>query len=155
MDVQPHSGVTVLDVHECWALLRSADVGRLAVAAPEGPDIFPVNFLVDHGTVVFRTGKGTKLAYITACPRVAFEVDGYEPDAAEAWSVVIKGPAEQIQDFYQGLDAVTLPLFPWHSGPKHQFVRVVPIEITGRRFHVVEPGAWRNPMTDTHGSPAE
>ena len=34
-------------------------------------------------------------------------------------------------------DALDLPLFPWHAGPKHRFVRIEPIEITGRRFHVV------------------
>ena len=40
----------------------SAQVGRLAVSIKEQPDIFPINFVVDHGTVVFRTAEGTKLA---------------------------------------------------------------------------------------------
>lgn len=149
------SGMNVLDVHECWALLRSAGVGRLAVAGADGPDIFPVNFLVDHGTVVFRTGEGTKLTMVTARPEVAFEVDGYDPDDGQAWSVVVKGQAEQIKGFYQALDAATLPLFPWHAEPKRYFVCVVPVEITGRRFHVVDPETWRNPMTDAHGSATE
>ena len=47
---------------------------------------------------------------------------------------------------YEMLDAVQLPLFPWHAAPKHRFVRVEPVEITGRRFHVVEPSAWSAPV---------
>ena len=35
---------------------------------------------------------------------------------------------------YELFDARELPLFPWHSGSKHRFVRVVAQEITGRRF---------------------
>ena len=68
---------------------------------------------------------------------MAFEIDGYEPEAGEAWSVVMKGYAieiEQVQHYFEALD---LPLFPWHAGPKHRFVRIEPVEISGRRFRVV------------------
>ena len=34
------------------------------------------------------------------------------------------------------LDALELPLFPWHNSPKYRFVRIEPTEITGRRFAV-------------------
>jgi uncharacterized protein len=46
----------------CWALLRSQEAGRLAVLIADRPEIFPINYVVDHGTVVFRTAEGTKLA---------------------------------------------------------------------------------------------
>ena len=42
-------GVEVLDEHDCLELLRESDVGRLAVVVEGGPEIFPVNFVVDHG----------------------------------------------------------------------------------------------------------
>jgi nitroimidazol reductase NimA-like FMN-containing flavoprotein (pyridoxamine 5'-phosphate oxidase superfamily) len=148
-------GVSVLDVSTCWALLRSAAVGRLAVSSAEHPDIFPINHLIDHGTVVFRTGVGTKLAAATACPNVAFEADGYDSESGEAWSVVVKGHAEEITTMPEVLDAVTMPLFPWHAGPKHRFVRIVPVDISGRRFHVLDADTWRTPMTDAHRSPLE
>jgi len=32
------------------------------------------------------------------------------------------------------LEAVGLPLFPWHSTLKPHFVRIEPDEVTGRRF---------------------
>ena len=154
MAVDPQSGVTVLEPSACWMLLRSTEVGRLAVSVGDHPDIFPINYLVDHGTVVFRTAEGTKLAAASQCPDIAFEADGYQPGAGEAWSVVIKGRAEEVKNLHEVLDTMALPLFPWHAGPKHRFVRIVPSEISGRRFHVLDPSAWPMPMADApHASP--
>lgn len=126
-----------LDPAACWDLLRSAVVGRLAIAITNHPDIFPVNYVVDHGSVVFRTAEGTKLAGAVLGPAVAFEADGYDPDGGVAWSVVIKGRAVEIDQMLGRFDAADLPLFPWHAAPKHRFVRIEPESITGRRFHVV------------------
>lgn len=131
-------GVEVLLPNDCWALLRGAQVGRLAVAIMNQPDIFPVNHVVDHGTVVFRTAEGTKLAAAVLGTAVAFEVDGYDAAKGEAWSVVVKGRAVEIQRLHELLAATDLPLFPWHVAPKGRFVRIEPDSVTGRRFHVVE-----------------
>jgi uncharacterized protein len=129
-------GITVLDANQCWDLLRSSEVGRLAVSIGNEPDIFPVNFVVDHGTVVFRTAEGTKLAAAVLGESVAFEIDG-ESDG-EAWSVVVKGQAVEIEQMHELFDALELPLYPWNSAPKHRFVRIVPDDVTGRRFKVAD-----------------
>jgi hypothetical protein len=84
-------GMTVLDTKTCLELLRAESVGRLAVAIHDHPDIFPVNFVVDRGTVVFRTAEGTKLAAAVLGRGVAFEIDGLDDAERQAWSVVIKG----------------------------------------------------------------
>ncbi|MET1064447.1 MAG: pyridoxamine 5'-phosphate oxidase family protein, partial [Arthrobacter sp.] len=52
---QPEVNVENLDNHESWRLLRGVSVGRLAVWVDDHPDIFPINYKVDHGTLVFRT----------------------------------------------------------------------------------------------------
>lgn len=135
-----------LSTTQSWALLRECEVGRLAVVVDGGPDIFPVNYVVDHGSVVIRTAAGTKLA--AACGhQVAFEVDGYDPEVAVAWSVVIKGEAQRVQGLYEMLDVIDLPLFPWHSAPKPIYVRVTPDGITGRRFEVAGRGTTTVPPT--------
>jgi len=134
--------MNVLETNTCWDLLRQADVGRLAVSIAEHPDIFPINFVVDHGTVVFRTAEGTKLAGAVLGRSVAFEVDGYDPSAGDAWSVVIKGRAKEIERMQDLFDALELPLFPWHASPKHRFVRIEPDDVSGRRFQVVDKSAW-------------
>ena len=94
------------------------------------PDIFPINYVVDRGGVVFRTAEGTKLAASVLGRGVAFEVDGLDPDAGEAWSVIVKGHAVEIERMDDVLDALDLPLFPWHASPKHRFVRIQPVEVT-------------------------
>lgn len=147
--------VTALEVHECWSLLRSAQVGRLAVSVEDRPDIYPINFVTDHGSIVFRTAEGTKLFAALSQPNVAFETDGYDPEDGEAWSVVIKGRIEEIREIPDALEAMMLPLFPWHAGPKNRFMRVLPDDVSGRRFHVVDPAAWHTPMTGAHRSPPE
>jgi hypothetical protein len=148
MTTDPGSGVVILDASACWLLLRSTDVGRLAVAVADRPDIFPINFLVDHATIVFRTAEGSKLAAVVTSPVVAFEADGYEPEAGEAWSVVVTGRAQEIKRLHDLVETASFPLFPWQAGPKHRFVRIVPEGISGRRFHVVDPSSWRTPLTD-------
>ena len=45
------------------------------------------------------------------------------------------------------VDAVALPLFPWQSGEKAYFVRVVPVSLSGRRFVVADPARWVTPLT--------
>src|SRR3712207_611202 len=83
---------TVDDLSEsaCWALLRTTSVGRVAVWVGDHPDIFPINYAVDHGTVVFRSGAGTKVSAALSDSPVALETDGYDEETAEAWSVVVK-----------------------------------------------------------------
>jgi nitroimidazol reductase NimA-like FMN-containing flavoprotein (pyridoxamine 5'-phosphate oxidase superfamily) len=110
------------------------------------PDIFPVNHIVDHGSLVFRTAEGTKLAAAVLGTAVAYEADGYDPMRGQAWSVVVKGHAVEIERLHDLLAATDLPLFPWHASPKSRFVRIEPTSITGRRFHVLDrPG-------DDHGA---
>jgi nitroimidazol reductase NimA-like FMN-containing flavoprotein (pyridoxamine 5'-phosphate oxidase superfamily) len=133
--------------NDCWALLRGVEVGRLAVVVDGQPEIFPINFLVDHGSIVFRTADGTKLTAALGAGNVAFESDGFDQDSAEAWSVVVKGTAGEIRELDDLVAASLLPLAPWHGSPKHRFVRIVPGEISGRRFSVVDGSIWHNPYT--------
>jgi len=132
-------GMDVLPVAECLALLGREQVGRLAISITNHPDIFPINHVVDGDSVVFRTAEGTKLAASVLGTAVAYEVDGCDADTGEAWSVVVKGRAVEIERLEDLMAAWELPLYPWHASPKHRYVRIVPDEITGRRFHVVTP----------------
>ena len=134
MTTDIRTGMTILEPDACWAKLRSAEVGRLAVSIVDQPDIFPINFVVDHGTVVFRTAEGTKLAAAVLGRAVAFEVDGFAREGDEAWSVVVKGKATELHRMIEIVEGTDLPLFPWLTSPKPRFVRIVPDSITGRSF---------------------
>ncbi len=134
--------VEELGPDQCWQLLAGAEVGRLAVAAAGEVDIFPMNFVVDERTLVFRTAEGTKLVEVVISGRVAFEADGYHPEQGEAWSVVAKGYAELLERSDDVFRAQSLPLFPWSAAPKERFFRLVVTSLTGRRF-LVARGARR------------
>lgn len=131
----------ILSQEQCWELLQSAEVGRLAMAVAGEVDIFPVNYVVHDHSLVFRTAEGTKLVEVAISGNVAFEVDGYEPERGRAWSVVCKGPAKLIDTFDEIYQAQNLPLFPWNNAPKERFVRIRPITVTGRRFTVYRRAA--------------
>jgi nitroimidazol reductase NimA-like FMN-containing flavoprotein (pyridoxamine 5'-phosphate oxidase superfamily) len=138
----------VLSVHDCWDYLRSASVGRLAVVTAGGvPEIFPVNYLPEDGTLIFRTGPGTKADAMAAGGVVALEADGLNVYGTIAWSVVLKGQPEIVD-----LDEHDLGLgpgpSPWEEGNKDVVVRITPTDITGRRFTVTSaPTHWWQPRT--------
>ncbi|MFC9557637.1 pyridoxamine 5'-phosphate oxidase family protein [Rhodococcus sp. NPDC056960] len=119
------------------------------------PDIFPLNYAVDHGTLVFRSGRGTKVSAAVSDVPVALEVDGYDASSNEAWSVVIKGRGEGIREIDELIDTVSLPLFPWQAGAKNLFIRLVPTLVTGRRFPVADPTIWQTPFSNVRHSPSE
>jgi nitroimidazol reductase NimA-like FMN-containing flavoprotein (pyridoxamine 5'-phosphate oxidase superfamily) len=145
-EAKQSGAMEVLDVEQCWALLASVEVGRLAVAAAGDVDIFPLNFAIDDGTIMIRTAEGTKLVEVVLAGRVAFEVDGYEPEHGRAWSVVAKGSVELLDRFDDIYHAQDLPLFPWNASPKERFVRIVPTRMSGRRFTVVRTRSEDKPL---------
>jgi nitroimidazol reductase NimA-like FMN-containing flavoprotein (pyridoxamine 5'-phosphate oxidase superfamily) len=147
-----------LDVNTCWALLGQVELGRLAVVIDSAADIFPVNHIVDHGTLVFRTADGAKLTAALSSATVAFEADGFDRDAGEAgeaWSVVVKGTASEIHDPDELVETFRLPLAPWQGSAKPRFVRIRPQQITGRRFPVIDPATWSSPFSLRRRSPSD
>ncbi len=124
--------VTVLDEDHSWDLLAGAHVGRLATAVGGTPEIFPVNYVVDGESVVFRSAEGSKLLEIVLNDLVAFEADGWTDNAG--WSVICRGHASLIEAEAEVARAEALPLKPWIPTVKTNFVRITVEEISGRRF---------------------
>ena len=148
-------GVRQLSHEDAWARLRSMVVGRLAFSLDGRLEIIPVNYLVDRGTLLFRTAPGTKFAASIGRLPAVFEVDGYEQEQREAWSVVAHGHLEPVLDTAEVIDVVALRLFPWQGGEKGLFVRVVPEEVTGRQFPFADPAHWVSPLTGIRRAPTE
>ena len=124
--------VSVLSATECWDLLSSRNLGRLATCVDGQPDVFPVNFVVQNRTILIRTAEGTKLASAAINYRVAFEADDH--DVAQGWSVVVKGRAAVLSSVNELAAAERAQVLPWIATPKLRFIRITPAEITGRRF---------------------
>lgn len=132
---------------ECWELLGLSTVGRLAVVVDDAPDIFPVNFVLDGSSIVFRTAPGTKY-WGTLRKPCALETDGYDAATGQAWSVVVKGHAELIADPDAQTAVDALHLEPWQAGDKYLYIRLLHESVTGRRFATTEPDVWTTPTTD-------
>ncbi len=133
-EVHPVESIKELDEVECWHLLQLTTVGRLAVSIRNRPDIFPVNYAVDNGTVVINTAPGTKLAAAVLGRAVAFEVDGLDPISRAGWSVVLKGSAAEVSTLDDLLAVESLGIDTWAESEKRRYLRLTPDSITGRRI---------------------
>jgi nitroimidazol reductase NimA-like FMN-containing flavoprotein (pyridoxamine 5'-phosphate oxidase superfamily) len=137
-----------LSIDQCWSLLESEVLGRVALIVDGHPEVFPVNFVLLRRAVVFRTAGGTKLWGAMTAKPLAFEIDGYDAHEETAWSVVARGEAELLEE-QADKDAVDeLLLEPWQPGEKNYYVRLAPKALTGRRFKVTTPDLWRTRLTD-------
>lgn len=128
------NGLEILDDPECVALLAQASVGRVSVSVGALPAIFPVNYRLFDGTILFRTGRGTKLDAAAANAVVAFEVDHFDPVDHTGWSVMAVGVARDVTDqaTRDGFDVSTVPR--WADGPDGRVVGIVPEQLSGRRL---------------------
>lgn len=137
MDRGEHARIEQLSGEECWRLLADSPVGRVGLIVDDAPEIYPVNHLVDNGTIVFRSDPGTKLAGLARHPEVCFQVDGFDAQQRIGWSVLVKGRAQQVRqmpDAEERRRVEGLPVDYWAPGPKWYRVRIVPIDVTGRRI---------------------
>ena len=123
-----------LSVEECLSLMASHPVGRLGVVVDGVPEIYPVNFLLHEGQILFRTDPGSKLHGLQRTPTVSFEVDEFDESDETGWSVLFKGLAAELTDPLEVEQAAAMPLRLWSFGDQTRWVRITPTEITGRRI---------------------
>jgi nitroimidazol reductase NimA-like FMN-containing flavoprotein (pyridoxamine 5'-phosphate oxidase superfamily) len=128
----PTQPIAILPESECWNLMSQSALGRLVTTVAGQPEIFPVNFVVQHRTVLFRTAEGTKLVSAAINNNVLFEVDDH--NALEGWSVILKGMARSLRSDAEIDEAEQAQLLPWTATVKQHYVRIRPVSITGRRF---------------------
>jgi nitroimidazol reductase NimA-like FMN-containing flavoprotein (pyridoxamine 5'-phosphate oxidase superfamily) len=119
---------------ECFELLATEPLGRVAVVDDRGPVVFPVHFVLDRHTVVFRTGAGTKLSAASLGRRVSFEADRADPATRTGWSVLVRGEAVEVTDRAELTRLRALPLEMWAPGSRAHYVRILPSVLTGRRI---------------------
>lgn len=144
--------VDEIDEEECWRLLSTQPVGRIAVIVGHYPVVFPVNFTVAAHGVAFKTNAGTKL-WATHRSNVSFEVDEIDTLHKSGWSVLIRGSAREIipgganQELVQAVQQGAPE--SWAPGSREHLVRIVADSISGRR---IRPGGLPA-ATDLGGCP--
>ncbi|MGD0391219.1 MAG: pyridoxamine 5'-phosphate oxidase family protein [Acidimicrobiales bacterium] len=123
-----------LDADACHGLISPGGVGRVVFVGSGGPVALPVNFQMLDGDVVFRTEPMSELTPSLSEDRVSFEVDHLDEALAEGWSVLLQGRGHVVTDPAELEQVRGLPITPWAAGEREVYVRIAPVEITGRRI---------------------
>ena len=132
---EPRPGqVRELTKSECFELLAGGQLGRVAVTDDRGPVVFPVNYVLDRHTVVFRTEPGTKLDAAGRGSLACFEADGTDTVRRACWSVIVRGEITEVADPDELTRLRELPLRPWAPGARDHYARILPAALTGRRI---------------------
>ena len=136
-------GVTELSAEQCWEMLRAHEFGRLAFRLVDEIHITPINYAVDHRTLLFRTAEGNKLLSAVMGSEVALEIDEYDEESAR--SVVVCGTPRLLgeDEAHRGEN---VPLRPWVGAYKYNVVEIVPGAVTGRAFELSRP--WTHMILD-------
>jgi nitroimidazol reductase NimA-like FMN-containing flavoprotein (pyridoxamine 5'-phosphate oxidase superfamily) len=125
-----------LTAPECWELLGTHGIGRVALAVGPSPLVLPVNYLVDGNSVVYRTDP----AAVTAAEpgsAVSFQADHADESEKSGWSVLITGSVEHLSSAAEIQRLAERPgSEPWAGGVRNLWVRITPTGITGRRITV-------------------
>jgi nitroimidazol reductase NimA-like FMN-containing flavoprotein (pyridoxamine 5'-phosphate oxidase superfamily) len=129
-----------LDEAECLRLIAPGGIGRLVFAGRFDLTVLPVNYKLHNGAILFRTSahgsteEDLRTGIDHAEYRVAFEVDDFDADAREGWSVLLQGPAHHLDDDTERAEAAAAGVVPWAGGDREHFIRITPARITGRRI---------------------
>jgi nitroimidazol reductase NimA-like FMN-containing flavoprotein (pyridoxamine 5'-phosphate oxidase superfamily) len=129
-----------LDEAESMRLIGSGGIGRLCFAGRFDLTVLPVNYAIHDGTVLFRTAPhGTTDEDLRTCIahaeyRVAFEVDDFDAQTREGWSVLVQGPAHHLDSDEERAEAEAIGLQTWAGTDRDHFIRITPARVTGRRI---------------------
>lgn len=129
--------VEVLGEQDCQRLLATRYTGRIAFTVGVQPEIFPVHYVADGSTIVFRTGEENRLLESSE-RRVVFEIDDVDTVAHSAWSVIVRGEAHEITHALDGyaLSLRAQPLVPLAPGKRERWLAIYPAQVSGRRFRL-------------------
>lgn len=118
---------------EALQLLGTVPFGRVAFTRRGQPAVRVVNHVVDGGAIIIRTSGWSDLASAASGGDVvAYEADQIDAQRQAGWSVVVRGPAQEVS----GDDAVRWMerLSTWAPGPRDFVVRIDPVFVSGVRL---------------------
>jgi len=121
-----------ITVEECWELLATKRVGRVAYCGPDGPEVLPMNYVVADGSVLFRTAPSSALGHHLRLDVAAFEVDEIDDYTESGWSVLVRGTVDPVEP--GDLAGIERRPEPWAAGDRPLHLRLAPRTVTGRRL---------------------
>jgi nitroimidazol reductase NimA-like FMN-containing flavoprotein (pyridoxamine 5'-phosphate oxidase superfamily) len=131
-------GLEILERDECMRLAATGSIGRVVFTEQALPAITPVSYALKDGSIFLRAGEGSKLANATNGSVVAFEVDEFDTDFRQGWSVVFVGRAMPVSEEGRLEELSALPLRGWDAQNSHRLIEVKIELVNGRRL----PNGW-------------
>lgn len=128
----PQGPVTELSDAASWDLLNGRTFGHLGLSRDDRPEIYPVNFICDGESILFRTAEGSKLRELTHNRHVVFEADA--ETVGGVWSVVLKGQAEVLTVDPVLTEDALAAFPPWVPTQAFVYVRITADTLRGRLF---------------------
>ena len=129
-------------------------MGRLIFTVNALPAVRLMNFAVVDGLVVLRMAADTTITRKVDDVIVAFEADDLDAATSSGWSVVVTGRATLVSDPDLIARYRNVPLMPWASGQRDQFLTVTIEMLEGRRVGLAgssDPGRSRTTPFATLG----
>jgi nitroimidazol reductase NimA-like FMN-containing flavoprotein (pyridoxamine 5'-phosphate oxidase superfamily) len=124
---------TRLGSDECWRFVAGRSLGRVGFVHLGDPMVFPVNYVVEGGSIVFRTEVGTTLARAaTTGQRAVLEVDDVSEALHTGTSVLVHGTLHAVVDRVELVHLRGLDIDTWAPGNRDQLVRILPAWVSGR-----------------------
>lgn len=127
-------GLVRMTEDACWRFLERHHLGRVAIIQFGRPVVYPVNYAIDGGRVIFRTAPGTKLIWALRGGAATFEVDEADPLRQGGSSVMVHGHLREITEPGERARLLQLPIRPWAPGARDHVVCVDPERLSGRRI---------------------
>jgi nitroimidazol reductase NimA-like FMN-containing flavoprotein (pyridoxamine 5'-phosphate oxidase superfamily) len=130
---KPAAVVDSMTETDCRMFLACQTLGRVGMTDGGLPVILPVRYFYADDAITFRAGKGTKLGAATSGDVLAFEVDTYDADLDEGWSVLVLGRATVLTSEHEfeelpALDAAT------SGDARNRYIRLECELVSGRRL---------------------
>lgn len=129
-----------LDEAECLRLLGTGGLGRLVYSSRYGPMALPVEYKLHEGSVVFRTAQDTytdedlRTGIAHAEYNVAFEIDQFDLETREGWTVLIRGSAHHMDTEAERTSIIGAGVESWIEGEPEHVIRIIPARIWGHRI---------------------
>ena len=119
----------VLSERECWRLLATVSVGRLALSVRALPVIVPVQYYLDGRRLAVCLGHRELPERSLSDTVIAFAVDSIDPVTRSGWSVQVQGRSVIPRGLRIDTDC---------GGPAAaaQVVEIEPGKISGHRMHL-------------------
>jgi nitroimidazol reductase NimA-like FMN-containing flavoprotein (pyridoxamine 5'-phosphate oxidase superfamily) len=96
--------------------------------------VLPLPYALDGDSIIFETGPGSTLDFVSSGSVVAFEVDNLHERGHSSWTVLVTGVARIVSDPWE-VDRLRRLLPEDNAAEDTQFLRIALELVSGRRTH--------------------